>query len=155
MEKRAVKVGRPAWKADRGSNTMGIVLPLLRHSMVDIHSESVYIHNIRNKRKPYMNIYVFQKATETAIRCIWIEEDADGIKSVANIYEMHHDGSKASLKKTIKCLYEMMYIGKNGEYEIYASKDDISKMEYDASLEGKARKHSSKEINVLTEQLFG
>jgi hypothetical protein len=31
-EKRAVKVGRPAWKADRGSDTMGIVLPLLRQN---------------------------------------------------------------------------------------------------------------------------
>jgi hypothetical protein len=51
MEKRAVKVGRPAWKADRGSNTMGIVLPLLRHSMVDITSESVYIDNIRKGKE--------------------------------------------------------------------------------------------------------
>jgi hypothetical protein len=32
LEKRAVKVGWFAWKAKRGRNTMGIVLPLLRHS---------------------------------------------------------------------------------------------------------------------------
>jgi hypothetical protein len=31
MGVRAVKVGRPAWKADRGSSTMGIVLPCSRH----------------------------------------------------------------------------------------------------------------------------
>ena len=35
MEKRAVKVGRSAWKADRGRNTMGIVLPLLRHDWIN------------------------------------------------------------------------------------------------------------------------
>jgi hypothetical protein len=102
-----------------------------------------------------MNIYIFQKASETSIRCIWIEEDLDGIKSVANIHEMYHDGSKASLKHTIKCLYEMFFVGENGEHEICASTDDVSKMEYDASLEGMARKRSSKEINVMTEQLFG
>jgi len=32
MELRAVKVGRTAWKADRGKNTMGIVLPRLRQN---------------------------------------------------------------------------------------------------------------------------
>jgi hypothetical protein len=102
-----------------------------------------------------MNIYIFQKASETSIRCIWIEEDLDGIKSVANIHEMYHDGSKASLKHTIKCLYEMFFIGENGDHEIYASINDVSKMEYDVSLEGMAHKRSSKEINVMTEQLFG
>jgi hypothetical protein len=102
-----------------------------------------------------MNIYIFQKASETAIRCIWIEEDEEGIKSVANIHEMNHDGSFNSLKHTIKCLYEMMFVGENGEHEIYASTNETSKKEYDASLEGKARKRSSKEINVIAAQLFG
>jgi len=44
-ELRAVKVGWSAWKAERGSNTMGIVLPRLRHYCVDICSESVYSNN--------------------------------------------------------------------------------------------------------------
>lgn len=101
-----------------------------------------------------MNIYVFQKASETTVRCIWFEEDEDGIKSVANIHEMNHDGSKVSLKHTIKCLYEMFFIGENGDHEICVSTNDVSKMEYNTALEGKARKRSSKEINVITEQLF-
>ena len=99
-----------------------------------------------------MNTYIFQKASETSIRCIWIEEE-DNIKSVVNIHEMYHDGSKTSLKHTIKCLYEMFFIGENGDYEIFASINDVSKLEYDSSLEGKAQKRSSKEINVMTEQL--
>lgn len=102
-----------------------------------------------------MNIYIFQKATEKSVRCIWFEEDLNGVKSVANIHEMYHDGSKASLKHTIKCIYEMMFIGENGDHEIYASTSEASKMDYDPNLEGKARKRSSKEINVMTEQLFG
>ena len=32
LELRAVKVGWSAWKAERGSNTMGIVLPRLRQN---------------------------------------------------------------------------------------------------------------------------
>jgi len=66
-----------------------------------------------------------------------------------NIHEMDFDGTKEYLKKTIQNLYEMMFIGYNGKYEIKTAYDD-----YDTSLEGKARKQSSKEINVLTEQLW-
>jgi hypothetical protein len=104
-----------------------------------------------------MNTYVFQKASDTAIRCIWIEEDEEGVKSVANIYEMNHEGSfnPYSLKHTVKCLYEMMFVGENGEHEVCAAIDFNTKMDYDSSLEGKARKRSSKEINVIAAQLFG
>jgi hypothetical protein len=102
-----------------------------------------------------MNTYVFQKASDTAIRCIWIEEDEEGIKLVANIHEMGHEGSFNSLKHTVKCLYEMMFVGENGEHEVYAAVDFNTKMDYDSSLEGKALKRSSKEINVIAAQLFG
>lgn len=100
-----------------------------------------------------MNHYIFEKASDTAIRSIWIESDETGCKSVTDILEMDFDGSKESLKHTVKCLYEMMFVGEqSGDalgYEIKAAYKD-----YDHSLEGKARKQSSKEINVLTEQLF-
>jgi len=101
-----------------------------------------------------MNLYIFEKASETAIRSIWIESDEEGYKSVANIMEMSYDGSKESLKFTVKCLYEMMFIGvQTGDEHGYEIK--VAYKDYDDSLEGKARKQSSKEINVLTEQLFG
>lgn len=102
-----------------------------------------------------MNLYIFEKASDTAIRCLWIETDEDGCKSVANIMEMSFDGSKESLKNTVKCLYEMMFVGeqyddlKEGYIVQVAGKD------YDKSLAGKARKQSSKDINVITEQLWG
>jgi hypothetical protein len=100
-----------------------------------------------------MNSYIFEKASDTAIRAIWLESDEYGSKSVVDIFEMSFDGSKESLKRTVKCLYEMMFVGEqpsdaNG-YEIKVAYKD-----YDASLEGKARKQSSKEINAITEQLF-
>jgi hypothetical protein len=101
-----------------------------------------------------MNLYIFEKASETAIRCLWIESDQDGCKSVANIMEMSFDGSKASMKNTIKCLYEMMFVGEQyvdieKGYVVQAAGKD-----YDESLAGKARKQSSKDINVITEQLW-
>lgn len=103
------------------------------------------------------NIYVIQKATETTIRGIWIEQNEDGVKYVKDIYELEFDGdgSEKYLKKIVKTLCDMMFVGEDGEYEIYASTDMNSKIEYDTSLEGKARKRISKEINVLTNQLFG
>jgi hypothetical protein len=102
-----------------------------------------------------MNSYIFEKASDTAIRAIWIETDSeDGYRSVVDIMEMSFDGSKESLKHTVKCLYSMLFVGEqsgdNEGYEVRAAC-----MDYDPSLEGKARKKSSKEINVLTEQLFG
>jgi len=102
-----------------------------------------------------MNHYIFEKVSDTTIRALWIESDDSGCKSVANIMEMQHNGSKESLKKTVKCLYEMMFVGEqSGDiYEGYEIK--VAYKDYDASLEGKARKQSSKEINVITEQLFG
>lgn len=101
-----------------------------------------------------MNIYVFEKAKVNAIRCIWFESDENGCKSVADIMEMSFDGSKESLKKTVKNLYEMMFVGEQYDdikdgYEV-----KVAHVDYDASLEGKARKRSSKEINVITEQLL-
>jgi hypothetical protein len=101
-----------------------------------------------------MNQYIFEKASDTAIRVLWIESDEDGRRSVANIMEMSHDGSKESLKVTVKCLYEMMFIGEQSGDEL-GYKVEVAYKDYDASLEGKARKQSSKEINVITEQLFG
>lgn len=101
-----------------------------------------------------MNIYIFEKASETAIRSLWLESDKTGCKSVVDIMEMSFDGSKESLKKIVKCLYEMMFVGeqyndlKEGYEVTVAGKD------YDESLAGKARKQSSKDINVITEQLW-
>jgi hypothetical protein len=103
------------------------------------------------------NIYVIQKVSEMSentIRGIWIEDD-EGLKHVKDIFEMKYEGTRESLKNTIKILCDMMFVGEDGEYEIYASNDANSKMEYEPSLEGKARKRISKEINVLTAQLFG
>jgi hypothetical protein len=101
-----------------------------------------------------MNLYIFEKASDTAIRAIWFESDEEGYKSVANIMEMSFDGSKESLKHTVKCLYEMLFVGEqSGDHEGY--KIQVAHADYDASLEGKAHKQSSKEINVLTEQLWG
>lgn len=102
-----------------------------------------------------MNSYIFEKVSDTVIRAIWIETDPEhGYKSIANIMEMSFDCSKSSLKHTVKCLYEMMFMGEqpsdsNG-YEVKVGWDQ----DYDKSLEGKARKRSSKEINVITEQLW-
>ena len=100
-----------------------------------------------------MNLYIYEKASDTAVRLLWIESDEEGCKSVGNIMEMSHDGSKESLKHTVKCLYEMKFVGEqSGDslgYEIQVAYKD-----YDPSLEGKARKQSSKEINVITEQLW-
>jgi hypothetical protein len=100
-----------------------------------------------------MNLYIFEKASETAIRCLWIESDEDGCKSVANIMEMSFDGSKASLKNTVKCLYEMLFVGEQPS-DLNGYKVEVPHKDYDTSLEGKARKKSSKEINVITEQLW-
>ena len=101
-----------------------------------------------------MNYYVFEKASETAIRSIWIESDETGCKSVVDIFEMSHDGSKESLKNSVKCLHEMMFVGEqSGDALGYEIK--VAYKDYDPSLAGKARKQSSKEINVITEQLFG
>lgn len=102
-----------------------------------------------------MNSYIFEKASDTAIRAIWFETDHEyGYKSVSNIMEMSFDGSKESMKHTIKCLYGMLFIGEqSGDHEGY--KIQAANADYDASLEGKARKQSSKEINVLVEQLWG
>lgn len=101
-----------------------------------------------------MNSYIFEKSSDTSIRAIWFETCEEGYKSVANIIEMSFDGSKESLKHTIKCLYEMLFIGEQlDDSEGY--KIQVAHADYDASLEGKARKQSSKEINVLTEQLWG
>jgi hypothetical protein len=100
-----------------------------------------------------MNHYIFEKASDAYIRVLWIESDENGCKSITDIMEMCHDGSKESLKRVVKCLYEMMFIGhQTGDklgYEIRVAHKD-----YDPSLEGKARKQSSKEINAITEQLF-
>jgi hypothetical protein len=100
-----------------------------------------------------MNSYIFEKASGTAIRALWFETSEEGYKSVANILEMSFDGSKESMKHTIKCLYEMLFVGEqSGDSEGYEIRTTAA--DYDASLEGKARKQSSKEINVLTEQLW-
>lgn len=101
-----------------------------------------------------MNYYIFEKASNSAIRVIWIESDDSDHKSVANIMEMDFtEDSKESLKNTVKCLYEMVYVGyQNGDENGYSIRAQGE--EYDSSLEGKARKQSSKEINVMTEQLW-
>jgi hypothetical protein len=102
-----------------------------------------------------MNHYIFEKSSDTAIRAIWFETSKEGYKSVANILEMSFDGSKESLKHTIKCLYEMLFVGEQLSDQLFSYKIQAAHADYDASLEGKARKQSSKEINVLTEQLWG
>lgn len=102
-----------------------------------------------------MNIYVFEKASETAIRGIWLESDESGCRSVVDIFEMRHEGSKESLKKTVKCIYEMMFVGEQYDDMKEGYEVRVANKEYDASLEGKARKRSSKEINVISEQLWG
>lgn len=102
-----------------------------------------------------MNHYIFEKASDTAVRLLWIESDETGCKSVGNIMEMSHDGSKQSLKKTVKCLYEMMFVGEQYDDIKLGYVIQVAYKDYDSSLEGKARKQSSKEINVITEQLFG
>mgnify|MGYP000043038793 CR=1 FL=1 len=101
-----------------------------------------------------MNQYIFEKASDTLIRVIWIETDPEhGYRSVANIGEMSFNGTKENLKFVVKSLYEMMFIGNQfGDSEGY--KLEVPNKDYDVSLEGKARKQSSKEINVLTELLF-
>ena len=101
-----------------------------------------------------MNTYVFHKASKTAIRSIWIESNDDGYKSVVDIFEMQFDGSKESLKRTVKCLYEMMFVGERQEDKTKGYELKTEGEEYDESLAGKARKQSSKEINVITEQLW-
>lgn len=101
-----------------------------------------------------MNLYIFEKATETAIRCLWIESDSAGVKSVVDIFEMSFDGTKESLKKTVKCLYEMMFIGEQYTDMTEGYVVQVAHKDYDKALEGKARKQSSKEINVITEQLW-
>lgn len=101
-----------------------------------------------------MNYYVFEKASETAIRCLWIESDDEGVKSVVDIFEISFDSSKESLKKTVKCLYEMMFIGEQYDDMKEGYVVQVAHRDYDKSLEGKARKQSSKEINVITEQLL-
>jgi hypothetical protein len=101
-----------------------------------------------------MNHYIFEKASDTVTRAIWLESDEYGSKSVVDIFEMSFDDSKESLKHTVKCLYEMMFVGEqSGDARGYEIK--VAYKDYDPSLEGKARKRSSKEINVITEQLFG
>jgi hypothetical protein len=101
-----------------------------------------------------MNLYIFEKASETAIRAIWIETDPEhGYKSVSNIMEMSFDSSKASLKNTIKCLYEMLFVGEQPS-DLNGYKVEVPHKDYDTSLAGKARKQSSKDINVITEQLW-
>lgn len=101
-----------------------------------------------------MNHYIFAKPKPTAIRAIWMESDDNGCKSVTDILEMNFDGSKESLKKTVRCLYEMLFIGEQGDDLEKGYQIQVEHTDYDSSLEGKARKQSSKEINVLTEQLF-
>lgn len=101
-----------------------------------------------------MNIYVFEKVSETAIRGIWFQSDENGCKSVFDIMEMSFDGSKESLKFTVKCIYEMLFIGEQIDDLKEGYEVRVAHKEYDASLEGKARKRSSKEINVITEQLW-
>ena len=101
-----------------------------------------------------MNSYIFHKTSDTAISAMWFVSDDTGCKAVENVLEMSFDGSKESMKHTIKCLYEMLFVGEqSGDSEGYVVRTDVA--DYDASLEGKARKQSSKEINVLTEQLWG
>jgi hypothetical protein len=100
-----------------------------------------------------MNTYIFSPVEKNGIRTLHLDEDENGVKSVVKIYEMYHDGSYESLKATVKNLYEMMFIGEDGEYEVYGTRDD-KRMEYEPRLEGKARKRSSKEINVLSIQLY-
>jgi hypothetical protein len=100
-----------------------------------------------------MNHYIFEKASDTATRAIWLESDEYNSKSVVDIFEMSYDGSKESLKRTVKCLYEMMFVGEQSG-DALGYKIEVAHKEYDASLEGKARKRSSKEINVITEQLW-
>jgi hypothetical protein len=100
-----------------------------------------------------MNSYIFHKVSDNKIRALMFVSDDAGYKSVAHILDMSFDGSKESMKHTIKCLYEMLFVGEQSEdSEGYEIRTDIA--EYDVSLEGKARKQSSKEINVLTEQLW-
>ena len=101
-----------------------------------------------------MNIYIFEKASETSIRLLHLESDESGCKSVANIMEMSFDGSKESLKKTVKCLYEMMFVGEQYDDMNEGYIVQVADKDYDESLAGKARKQSSKEINVITEQLW-
>lgn len=103
-----------------------------------------------------MNTYLFQKASETSVRVIYFEEDEQGYKSVADILEMRYDGSEKGLKFTVKNLYEMVFVGRQTDdengYDIIV--DDAYGKKYDASLEGKARKKSSKEINVISAMLL-
>ncbi len=102
------------------------------------------------------NIYVFENVTDkNAIRCISLEEDENGCKSVTNIHEMNHDGSLQSLKHTVKCLYSMNFIGEQPDDLECGYQIRVAHKDYDSSLEGKARKRSSKEINVISAQLFG
>lgn len=102
-----------------------------------------------------MNLYVFEKASKDSIRGIWLESDENGCRSVVDIFEMRHDGSKESLRKTVKCLYEMLFVGDQPDDLKEGYEVRVASKEYDPSLEGKARKRSSKEINVITEQLWG
>lgn len=102
-----------------------------------------------------MNLYIFEKAKNNAIRSIWLETDKErGCRSVADILEMQYDGSKESLKNAVKCLYEMMFVGEQYDDVKDGYEVKVACVDYDASLEGKARKRSSKEINVITEQLL-
>ena len=101
-----------------------------------------------------MNLYVFEKATNNVIRGIWFESDENGCRSVTNIFENYFDGSKESLKKTVKNIYEMMSVGEQYDDIKEGYEVRVAFKEYDNTLEGKARKRSSKEINVITEQLW-
>lgn len=102
-----------------------------------------------------MNLYIFEKANDTAIRSLWLESDDTGAKSVVDIFEMSFNGSKESLKHTVKCLYQMMFVGEQPDDLKEGYEVKVAYKDYDKSLEGKARKQASKEINVITEQLWG
>lgn len=104
------------------------------------------MYNFDNVEKE--NLYVFEKVTDTVLRCIWFDVDPDtGCKAVTDIKELSFDYDP---KRAVKHLYEMMFIGHNGDYKV-----NVAYHDYDETLEGKARKQSSKEINVITKQLFG
>ena len=95
-----------------------------------------------------MNIYVFENACDTAVRLLWHKIDEDGYRYVKDIYELVHDGSYESLKRAVKTLFKLGLVGFTGRYEV-----KVIALDYDTSLEGKARKRTSKEINVISAQL--
>jgi hypothetical protein len=97
-----------------------------------------------------MNTYVFERVTETVLRVISFEEDSSGCKSVKDIVELNHENTKEGIKKIVSIMYNWLDIGHDGED--YCVRTSL--LEYDSSLEGKARKKSSKEINVIVSQLM-